>query len=81
MAGQAGLGIESGLAFLLVYGTIVYALLVYPSRTLGIHDMQHGKLHRVVQKKQPALKLFFLSCFGYLLTFAVNMLFGFCLAG
>ncbi|MGD9939153.1 MAG: hypothetical protein AB7T74_05060, partial [Clostridia bacterium] len=45
MSGQAGIGVESGLGFLLVYGTFVYALLVYPSRTIGIHDMQHEKLH------------------------------------
>ena len=72
--GQAGLGMELGFAFLLLYGTIVYALLVYPSRTIGIHDMQHEKLHRVLQKKPPALKPFFLSYLGYLATLAVNML-------
>jgi hypothetical protein len=81
MAGQAGLGLELGLVFLLVYGTIVYAVLVYPSRTIGVHDMEHEKLHRVVQKKPPALKIFFLSYFGYLLTLAVNMLFGIFLPG
>jgi hypothetical protein len=81
MSGQAGIGVESGLGFLLVYGTFVYALLVYPSRTIGIHDMQHEKLHRVVQKKPLALKLFFLSYLGYLATLTVNMIFGIFLPG
>ncbi len=75
-AGRAGIGMELGLVFLLLYGTIVYALLVYPSRTIGIHDMEHGRLHRVVQKKPPVLKIFFLSYLGYLAALAINMLFG-----
>jgi hypothetical protein len=81
VAGEAGLGLELGLAFLLLYGTVVYALLVYPSGTIGIHDMQHEKLHRVLQKKPPALKPFFLSYLGYLAALAVNMLFGIILPG
>ena len=72
---QAGLGLELGLVFLLLYGTIVYALLVYPSRTIGIHDMKHDKVHRVLQKKPTILKIFFLSYFGYLLALSVNMLY------
>ncbi|MFH2112973.1 MAG: hypothetical protein ABIJ86_00535 [Spirochaetota bacterium] len=77
VAGQIGLGMELGFIVLLMYGTIVFALLVYPSRTIGIHDLEHGRLHRVVQKKPPALKTFFLSYLGYLAALSVNMLYGF----
>lgn len=77
MVGQAGLGFELGLVFLLIYGTMVYALLIYPSRTIGIHDLEHRRNHRVVQEKPPVLKPFFLSYLGYLTVLSINLLYGY----
>ncbi len=74
-AGRLGPELLRGLLYLLIMGTLVYALLVYPSRTIGIQTMEHGRLHRVVQKKPPALRSFVLSCLGFLAALAANAIF------
>ena len=81
MAGQFGSGLGLGLIFLLMYGTLVYALLVYPSRTIGIHTMEHGRIHRVVQKKPPVLRPFILSYLSYLAVVSANMVYSFFMPG